>query len=176
LDAYSMGSPLTRVYLTRFVPSSGFLNLLTAYSSPYLVALFHATDACGVLPPELSPFKDWCCLSAVRALLSFQRRHLPSEEGRRVAKAAYRAFFPLKVRCALVRRLKLTCARCSPGLFPSRVLPLPAVEDASNLLPSCPWLTDRPRALRSPELQGLALRGAGWSPERLPTLLGFPTL
>jgi hypothetical protein len=25
------------------------------------------------------------------------------------------------------------------GFCPSRVLPLPAVEDASNLLPSCPW-------------------------------------
>ena len=36
-----------RVYLTRFVPPSGFLNLLTAFPSPYLAALFHAADTLG---------------------------------------------------------------------------------------------------------------------------------
>jgi len=40
-------------YLLRSVPPSGFLNLLTAYSSQCLVALFHATGTRWVLPSEL---------------------------------------------------------------------------------------------------------------------------
>jgi len=47
---------LTRGCLTRYVPSSGFLNLLTAYSSKHPVALFHATGAHGIHPSELSPW------------------------------------------------------------------------------------------------------------------------
>lgn len=43
-----------RVCLARFVPPSGFLNLLAVFPSPYRVALFRATDAYGVLPSELS--------------------------------------------------------------------------------------------------------------------------
>lgn len=71
---------LPRVYLTRYVPSSGFFNLLTAYSSPHCAALFHAADACGVFPSERSPLKKRCCLSTAHALLSFSNRHPSSEE------------------------------------------------------------------------------------------------
>jgi hypothetical protein len=46
---------LTRVYLTRYVSLTGFLNLLVTYSSKYLVALFHATRTCGIHPSEFSP-------------------------------------------------------------------------------------------------------------------------
>jgi len=37
----------------RFVPSSGFLNLLTVFSSPNPPALFHAGNTHGVYPTEL---------------------------------------------------------------------------------------------------------------------------
>jgi hypothetical protein len=37
----------SRVCLIRFVPPSGFLNLLTAYPSPYFATLFHAADTLG---------------------------------------------------------------------------------------------------------------------------------
>jgi hypothetical protein len=43
----------TEFCLLRSVPPSGFLNLLTAYSSQCLVALFHATGTRWVLPSEL---------------------------------------------------------------------------------------------------------------------------
>lgn len=91
---------LPRVYRARYVPPSGFFNLLTAYSSPHCAALFHAADACGVLPSELSPLKKLCRLSAASALLSFPGRHPSSEEERRVARAAFRALVLLRVRCA----------------------------------------------------------------------------
>jgi hypothetical protein len=80
-----------------------------------LVALFHATDTCGVFPSELSPFKERFRLSTALALLSFLHRSLPSEEGRPSVKAAFRALFPLKVRCSDLL-FKLTVARCSPGI------------------------------------------------------------
>ena len=86
---------LPRVYRARYVPSSGFFNLLTVYSSPHCAALFHATDACGVFPSERSPLKKRFCLSTARALLSFPGRHPSSEEERHVAKAAFRALFLL---------------------------------------------------------------------------------
>jgi hypothetical protein len=40
----------SRVYLARYVPSTGFLTLLTVFSSPSLPALFHAGNARGVSP------------------------------------------------------------------------------------------------------------------------------
>jgi len=51
---------VTRVHLSRgiqprYVPLTGFLNLLAIYSSRYPEALFHATGAHGVLPAEFSP-------------------------------------------------------------------------------------------------------------------------
>jgi hypothetical protein len=42
--------------LTHYVPPSGFLNLLTAYSSLLRVALFHATSTTGIHPSKLFPF------------------------------------------------------------------------------------------------------------------------
>jgi hypothetical protein len=89
-----------RAYHTRYVPPSGFFNLLTGYSSPHCAALFHAADACGVFPPELSPPKKRYCLSTAHALLSFPDRHPSSEEERHMAEAAFRALFLLRVRCA----------------------------------------------------------------------------
>jgi hypothetical protein len=50
----------TPVYLTEYVPPSGFYTLSTAYSSPERLALFHASNALGVLlsrdfPPQPGP-------------------------------------------------------------------------------------------------------------------------
>jgi hypothetical protein len=51
----SSRSPPPRVYLTRFVPSSGFLPLLTVCSSPSLPALFHAGALMGFVPFRAFP-------------------------------------------------------------------------------------------------------------------------
>jgi hypothetical protein len=48
----------SRVYLARFVPPTGFLTLLTAYSSPRLPALFHAGTLMGFYPPGVSPLRE----------------------------------------------------------------------------------------------------------------------
>jgi hypothetical protein len=68
----------TPVYLTGYGPSSGFLTLSTAYSSPERSALFHAENAHGVLlsrdfPSQPGParFRDRKTLSAF--LLTFQQ-------------------------------------------------------------------------------------------------------
>jgi hypothetical protein len=55
LRRFSWLSPLPRVCLTRYVPLSGFLNLLAVCSSANREALFHASYAHGVLPSEVSP-------------------------------------------------------------------------------------------------------------------------
>jgi hypothetical protein len=89
----------TKLCLLRFVPSPGFLNLMTACSSQYLVALFHVTGTCGVLPSELSPCKEPCRLSPAFALLSFPVQHPVSEKTRHMNEAAFRALLSLKVRC-----------------------------------------------------------------------------
>jgi hypothetical protein len=43
---------------TQYVPPSGFLNLLTVYSSNCPVILFHITSTCGIPPSECSPWKQ----------------------------------------------------------------------------------------------------------------------
>jgi len=49
---------ITRVCLTRYVPLSGFLNLLAVSTSNCPEALFHASGTHGVLPAEPSPWKQ----------------------------------------------------------------------------------------------------------------------
>jgi len=74
-----IGSPLTRACLTRYVPSSGFRNLLTACSSSILVGLFHPTDIRGIRPPELSPRHEPWHLAGARcppAVAAFRSRVL----------------------------------------------------------------------------------------------------
>jgi hypothetical protein len=75
-------STYTRLCLPGCVPPSGFLNLLTAYSSARRTALFHAACTRGVLPfrafpsqGAASPLGDRCphVVTAVT--------NLPSEEG-----------------------------------------------------------------------------------------------
>jgi len=53
----SVRSPLTRVYLARYVPLPGFLNLLAAFSSDSLAGLFHPADTPGIRP--FRAFSSW---------------------------------------------------------------------------------------------------------------------
>jgi hypothetical protein len=46
---------LPRAYLTRYVPLSGFLNLLAGYSSNRLGVLFRTPYTHGIYPSEFSP-------------------------------------------------------------------------------------------------------------------------
>jgi hypothetical protein len=61
---------LTWVYLTQYVPFTGFLNLLTVYSLNHPAALFHATSTYGVHPTEFSPWKQHCPFVRVSYLAS----------------------------------------------------------------------------------------------------------
>jgi hypothetical protein len=148
-----------RVYLARFVPPSGFLNLLTAFSSPHLAALFHAADACWVLPSELSPPRgavpplDGLCPPVVLPPSPpFRRRMTPG--GRRL-----QGFVPLlesvaPVRCYTPRCPMLSWASPSLGFSLSRPW---------SLLPgsSPPGLGFRSaEAFLPPCLQGFPLPGA----------------
>jgi hypothetical protein len=100
----------------------------------------------------------------------------------------------LKVQCAYAPRLqgfaphespplRRSCLDCNParsshGLLPSRALSLTALEQPSLPHPLMRFQAgDKDRSLdnlQSP-LQGLANGKIGWSPKRLPTLLGFVT-
>jgi hypothetical protein len=106
-----------RVYLTRFVPPSGFLNLLTAFPSQYLAALFHAADTCGF---SLQSFP----LSRSR---SASRRPLPScrsTAATSLPKKGDPRQQPPSGLCspresvASGPLLHFPDARCSPGIFP----------------------------------------------------------
>jgi hypothetical protein len=75
--------------LTRFVPSSGFLTLLTVYSSPCLPALFHAGTLMGFHPPGVSPLREQPILIE-RALPSWRFfPHTASGHGPKVAGAPF---------------------------------------------------------------------------------------
>jgi hypothetical protein len=150
---------LPRVYLTRFVPPAGFLNLLTAFPSPHLAALFHATDACGVLPSELSPPRgavpplDGLCPPVVLPPSPpFRRRMTPG--GRRL-----QGFVPLLESvapvCCYTPRCSLLSWVSSPLGF--------SLSRPWSLLPgsSPPGLGFRSaEAFLPPDLQGFPLPGA----------------
>jgi hypothetical protein len=111
----------------------------------------------GVLPSELSPPSEPFRLSAVLALLSFTCRHLPSEEGRPSAGAAFRALLPSGVRCFQLAVTLAVSPLLSWDSSPLGFSPFPP----SRMLPSSspPALGSRPAgAFRPPGLQGFALR------------------
>jgi len=62
---------LTRVCLTRYVPLTGFLNLLGLYSSRNLPVLFHTGDAHGISPPGRFPQRGDGTFSGHVTLLTF---------------------------------------------------------------------------------------------------------
>jgi hypothetical protein len=150
---------LPRVCLTRFVPPSGFLNLLAAFPSPHLVALFHATDACGVLPPELSPPRGAvpplggrCPPVVLPPAPPFRRRMTPG--GRRLQGFVPRVESVAPVRCYTPRCPLLSWAFPPLGFSFSRPW---------SLLPgsSPPGLGFRSaEAFLPPGLQGFTLPGA----------------
>jgi hypothetical protein len=53
---------LPRVYLARYVPLSGFLNLLAVYSFECPGVLFHTPDTFRVRLPEFFPHQQYCNL------------------------------------------------------------------------------------------------------------------
>jgi hypothetical protein len=107
-----------KLCLLRLVPTTGFPNLLTACSSQCLVALFHATGTCGVLPSELFPVQEPYRLSPAFALLSFPVRRLASEKKRDArTKPPSRLCSPGKS-VARRRFLRPPAARGSPGIMP----------------------------------------------------------
>jgi hypothetical protein len=79
---------LPRVYLTRHLPSSGFLTLLTSCFFPNLPALFHAGSAHGVLSLQgLSPPRSLRALSDAGAFLDFAAN-----------RATFKALLPVRIR------------------------------------------------------------------------------
>jgi len=111
------GSPPSRVCLTRSVPSSGFLNLLTASSSPHRVALFHATDTWGFSLQSIS----------LTRIGSASRRPMPSCRSAEDASLPEEDDFQRQppsglcspcesVACGSL--LSSPVARCSPGILP----------------------------------------------------------
>lgn len=140
------------VYLTakfcllRSVPPPGFLNLLTAYSSQCLVALFHATGTRWVIPSEL------CSFARSRAA---SRRPLPScrspshTSTRRIVTSGWsrlQGFAPLESPARDARWLGWRRPVALLGLCPSRVThsarrkgcfhPLPLLSFTARRLPA----------------------------------------
>jgi hypothetical protein len=150
---------LSRGYLTRFVPPSGFLNLLTVSASPHFAALFHAADTLGFslqsFPLSRSRYASRRPLPSCRSVT----QDLPSEKGRPSIAVAFRALLPSRIRCLRFAVILSGCPllswdSSSLGFSlssPWRVLPPP----------SPPALGSRSaEALRPPGLQGFTLRGA----------------
>jgi hypothetical protein len=107
-------------------PSSGFLTLLTVYSSRCLASLFRLTSTHGVHPPKHSPSTQPVRLSASRALLPLPPRVSPS------CSAVFRALIHAKVRWLFVMFPSTKPPRCSHGLLLSKVFAFPAVASLST--------------------------------------------
>jgi len=77
---------LPRVCLTHYVPPSGFLNLLTVFSSNCAEAVLHASSTRGVCPSEYSPQKQHRALVESGFLFhSLCCHHLPVPACRQMA-------------------------------------------------------------------------------------------
>ena len=111
LTGQKIASPLT-------FPPSGFLTLLTGYSSWYLASLFRLTSTHGVHPSETSPPAQPCRLPATIAFLSFSQAAFPLPD-RRLQGFALRES-PLATRSVSTAWEP----RFSPGLLPSRAFSL----------------------------------------------------
>jgi hypothetical protein len=107
-----------RDYLARYVPSSGFLNLLTAFPSPYLAVLFHTADTWGFSLQSFPLSRSRDVSRRPCALLSFRLRDLPSEEGRPSAAVAFRALLPSRIRCFRFAVKLSGCPLLSWDFFP----------------------------------------------------------
>jgi hypothetical protein len=150
---------LPRVCLARFVPPSGFLNLLAASSSPHLVALFHATSAWGFsLQSFPLPRSGSVSRRPMPSCRSPGDASLPKEDDLR-RRSPSGLFSPCES-VAPGSPLSSPVARCSPGILPSLGFSLSLPW---SLLPasSPPVLVlGTAEALPRPGLQGFPLRGA----------------
>jgi len=147
-------------------PSSGFLTLLTVYSSRCLASLFRLTSTHGVHPPKLSPSTQPVHLSASRALLPLPPRVSPS------CSAVFRALLHAKVRWLFVMFPSTKPPRCSHGLLLSRVFAFPAVASLSAGLLSpfgASASTDRRSLSALAELLTWGLCRCGETPALLPS-------
>jgi hypothetical protein len=122
----------TRACLTRYVPLSGFLNLLVAYSSNRPEALFHASDAHGIFPAEFSPRIqhrtfvriDYPSSSVLLlhllppALQQANSQNTPTRKQVRTNRhKRFRALICFRVRSHLALVLPSTSGRYSPGFY-----------------------------------------------------------
>jgi hypothetical protein len=153
-------SPPTRVYLTRYVPSSGFFTLLTVYSFSSLPALFHAGALMGFSPFKAFPSHragtslDALYPHAVSSRIRHRTRpavrwihdrsHTPAEAKGLVSAQArspdFRVLFPMRVRCDRPECLALVATRCSLEFSNSlQGLPPPASNTDSHRCPPSPF-------------------------------------
>jgi len=162
-------------YLLRSVPPSGFLNLLTAYSSQCLVALFHATGTRWVLPSELfslpgavPPLDGRCPLVVPRPAPRFRKNAT-------LGRSRLQGLALLESPAPAARWLGWRLPVALLGFCPSRVTHSARRKRCFHLLPLLP-LADRRRNCGGPGFRGLPVEQHGWSPKRLPTLMGFAHL
>jgi hypothetical protein len=106
-----------RVYLARFVPPSGFLNLLTVFPSPYLAALFHAADTWGFslqsFPFSRSRYVSQRPLPSCRSTAATS---LPKKGDPRQLSPS--GLCSPRESVASGSLLHFPAARCSPGILP----------------------------------------------------------
>ena len=102
--------------LSRFVPPSGFLNLLTAFPSPYLAALFHAADTWG-FSLQSFPLSRSCYVSQrpLPSCRSAAATSLPKKGDPRLPSPSGLCSPRESVASGLL--LHSPAARCSPGIL-----------------------------------------------------------
>jgi len=124
-SAHAIWVYLTRVYLARYVPLSGFLNLLVVFSSNCDVVLFHTTCTHGIRPAELSPWTqhliliEWGHLSLLHPssesteVFSSESLHLIYPKAHSIRPTHSQQVFNAQVRSHPVPVLPYTGGRCS---------------------------------------------------------------
>jgi len=171
--AISIGCPRAPEFcLLRFVPPPGFRNLLTAFSSQCLVALFRATGTRWVLPSELFSFAGSRTASR-RPLPSCRSLPVPRfRENATTGQSRLQGLALLESPWPAAYWLGLRPPGALLGFRPSRVTHSARRKRCFHFLPLLS-LTERDRNHDGCGFRGLPAEQHGWSPQRLPTLLGF---
>jgi hypothetical protein len=164
---------------SRFVPPSGFLNLLTAFSLPDPAALFHAAIAHGVFPSELGTPDSATLLSeelpscGCSGRRSEDRRLLTPLQGFDPSQEPYRT----GERLGLPGRPQLSWACCPPGLLSPHPGPGPSSHRLFHIGPSAEAFDPLCRPPRvCPDARPVLLTSTTEVFEmRRPAPLGFPT-
>ena len=118
-------STYTERYRFRCVPTSAFLGPSSVYSSPYLVALFHATGTPGVHTLQGLPLsKEPYCVTTANAVLPFFRAWGLSAEAKKSRSFSRLHGFTLSGKSVGIRwRFRPTKPRCPPGFSPLQGVP-----------------------------------------------------